>query len=124
LLLVVGVASLVYGAKYHIQQVYEEQEIEISLELPGMEMPGMEGMPPGMPGMDDPLLGGQPPIDPMMPFAPIPPEKQTIKQQVLVCKEEPEGILTRDVTIGGLVLFEGTALKRTYSGEPPSLCPT
>ena len=36
---------------------------------------------------------------------------------------EGEPKLVREVTIGGLVLSDGV-LRRTYSGQPPSMCPT
>jgi hypothetical protein len=59
----------------------------------------------------------------MPPFGP-PPELQKMKQKILVGKDEPELAIVRDVTIGGLMLLPSGKLKRTYSGAPPSLCPT
>ena len=35
---------------------------------------------------------------------------------------EPQ--ITREVTIGGLIRLSSGTIKRTYSGEPPSFCPT
>ena len=58
LLLAGGIASFAYGVKYHVREVIEEQEIEISIEMPEMPMdppefadaPGFEGEP----GFDGP----------------------------------------------------------------------
>ncbi|MBM4090008.1 MAG: hypothetical protein FJ276_11405 [Planctomycetes bacterium] len=133
LLFAAGIVSLVYGAKHHVQQVFEEQEVEIAIDLPGFGppagvFPGTDGMPPGLPGMDGlPGIDG-PPGFPGLPgmeaFGPPPAELQKIKQKVMVPLMEPEWVLVRDVTIGGLALIESGGLRRTYSGEPPSLCPT
>ncbi len=35
-----------------------------------------------------------------------------------------EPAIIRDVTVGGLVRLDSGAIKRTYSGKPPSACPT
>ncbi len=35
-----------------------------------------------------------------------------------------EPAVIRDVTVGGLVRLDSGAIKRTYSGKPPSACPT
>jgi hypothetical protein len=35
-----------------------------------------------------------------------------------------EPAIIRDVTVGGLVRLDSGAIKRTYSGKPPSTCPT
>ena len=111
---------MVWGSKHHILEIYEEQEIEISIAPPpemmqpmgppGFEEPGFEG-PPGMGGMP-PFMGG------------MPLELQTVKQIVLVSEEEPESRAVFEITIGGLALLETGELQRTYSGAPPSLCPT
>ena len=42
----------------------------------------------------------------------------------LVAHIEPEWVLVREVTIGGVARLENGELKRTYSGQPPALCPT
>ena len=54
------------------------------------------------------------------------PEPRTIKVQGYQDRrEERTGAdLIREVTIGGVVLLESGKLRRTYTGEPPSLCPT
>ncbi len=129
-MLAVGIAALVHGVAKHTAHVFEEQEIEISL-APPPDMggpPGMDGL-PGMPGMGDlPGMEGMPPglggLDALSPFGAPPLELQKVKQKIFVGKDEREMAIVRDVTIGGLVLLESGELRRTYSGEPPSLCPT
>ena len=120
LLLVGGIASLIYGAKYHTAPVVEEKEIEVSLAPPMGDgfLPGFEG-PPGFP----PPLEGPPGL--MSPMIELPPELMKQKQIISITKEEPESILIREITVGGVALLDSGELKRTYSGEaPPSLCPT
>jgi hypothetical protein len=109
-----GIASLVWGAKHHILEIYEEQEIEISIAPPPEMMQPMS--PPGFPGGPD---GGMEPF-----MAGPPPELQTVTQIVLVSIEEPESQAVFEITIGGLALLETGELQRTYIGAPPSLCPT
>ncbi len=109
MMLGLGIASLVWGVKHHILEIYEEQEIEISIAPPPgmmqpMGPPGREGMPP--------LMAGPPP------------ELQTVTQLMLISKKEPESRAVFEITIGGLALLETGELQRTYSGVPPSLCPT
>jgi hypothetical protein len=122
LVLSVGVAVLVHGVQQHTAHVFVEKEIEIDLVPPGFANPGM---PPGFGG--PPGLGGAPgfPGPPGgMPAFGAPPPSQKLKQKVLVGNDEPETAIVRDVTIGGLVLLSSGELKRTYTGAPPSLCPT
>ena len=109
-----GVVALVWGAKHHILEIFEEQEIKISIAPPPEMMQQMA--PPGFPGGPD---GGMPPLMPGPP-----PELQTVTQIVLVSKEESESQAVFEITIGGLALLETGELQRTYSGAPPSLCPT
>jgi hypothetical protein len=104
-----GIALLVWGAQHHLLEIYEEQEIKVSIAPPPEMMqpmgpPGMEGAPPFMAGP--------------------PPELQTVTQVVMVSKEEPESQAVFEITIGGLALLKTGELQRTYSGAPPSLCPT
>jgi hypothetical protein len=54
---------------------------------------------------------------------------QFLKKTVVETKEETiflaDPALIRDATFGGIVFNEDKqTLKRTYSGKPPSLCPT
>ncbi len=139
-ILVLGIASLLWGTFRNTLEIYEEQEIEISLAPPpemmmqgdpmgGMGMPGgpeggfpgEEGF-PGEPGFEDPNFGGPPAMPPFMPGPP--PEMQKVKQKILVSKEEPESRAVFEITIGGLALMDTGELQRTYTGAPPSLCPT
>jgi hypothetical protein len=119
-----GITSLVWGSKHHLLEIYEEQEIEISIAPPPEMMQPMG--PPGFPGAPDggmnPGFGGPPGMPPFM--AGPPPEMQKVKQIVFVSKEEPESQAVFEITIGGLALLETGELQRTYSGAPPSLCPT
>lgn len=133
-----GIASLVGGAKHHVLEIYEEQEITISIAPPPEMMqpmgpPGFPGGPdggmepgfPGQPGFEDPDFGDPQGMGGMPPFmAGPPPELQTVTQIVLVSTEEPESRAVFEITIGGLALLETGELQRTYSGAPPSLCPT
>jgi hypothetical protein len=123
-LLAGGIASLVYGIGHHTVPVSQEQEIEIDIAPPpGFGLPSAEPFgPPGFgpPGQDfgDPSLAGPPPW--MRP----PPGLTKVKEKVLVTVEEPEWVLIREVTFGGVTLLSSGVLRRTYSGAPPSLCPT
>ncbi len=118
LLLAVGIASIVYGTSHHTEQVFEEQEIEIALAPP--PLPSEMNGPPGFGGPSE--FGGLP--GELQPFGAPPPELQKVKQKVYVGTQEPELALVRDVTIGGLERLASGELRRTYSGAPPSLCPT
>ena len=61
----------------------------------------------------------------VMPLLAGPPaELRTVTQIVFVSKEELESRAVFEITIGGLALLETGELQRTYSGAPPSLCPT
>lgn len=50
-----------------------------------------------------------------------PPVSQVDKIDVLMLSEPK---IIREVTIGGLIRLPTGMLKRTYSGQSPSLCPT
>ncbi len=141
-LLAGAVASLIYGAKYHFVTVFQEEETEISITLqppPPLGMPGE--LPFGTPGARSPFDEMPPPgmeqpfdepesADPAAPYVePPPPELapplQSIKQKVIVTEEKDESELTliREVTFGGIALRD-SELWRTYTGQPPSMCPT
>ena len=47
-----------------------------------------------------------------------------VTEKVLEAVVDPEGAIVRDATIGGVTRLADGRLKRTYSGLPPSLCPT
>jgi hypothetical protein len=67
---------------------------------------------------DGPPAGGLPP------FALPEPMFQTVTRVDLVPRDEPEWVIVREVTYGGITRLENGQLKRTYSGQPPALCPT
>ena len=122
-LLAVGIAGLVYGIAHHTVVVSAEQEIEVDLAPPpGMGPPGVDG---GFPGFGPPgaELGG-----PALPFPPpfmqLPPELSKAKEKVIVSEPSSELTLIREVTFGGVTRRSPGVLWRTYSGAPPSLCPT
>ena len=121
-----GIVLVVYGAAYHTVTVVEEQEIEIETEPPmllGPEFPGGDPELGGAPGFGPPGL--EPPeFAPPFPIVHPPPEFAKRKVKVLVTEVEREPVVIREVTIGGLALSEPGRLERTYSGKPPSLCPT
>ncbi len=47
---------------------------------------------------------------------------QQVVEPISLDLREPAIIL--DVTVGGLVRLDSGSIKRTYSGKPPSACPT
>jgi len=51
---------------------------------------------------------------------------ETISQQIAepATIKLPEPGIIRDTTVGGLVRLDSGAIRRTYSGKPPSACPT
>ena len=113
LLIVGGVASVIHGARHHSEPVLEEQEREIRIGPPPEAFD--PGLPPGVPG-----VGGFPPGVPRPPL----PFPTTVIEKILVATDTSEPRLIREVTFGGVVLLASGQLKRTYSGKPPSLCPT
>jgi hypothetical protein len=104
-LLVGGIASLIYGARFHDTPVFEEKEIEEKISVP-FAMPPFAG--PETPPWEQP------------------PELalRTEKRKVLVSYDQSEPVLIRDVTVGGVVVLASGDLMRTYSGKLPTLCPT
>jgi hypothetical protein len=96
ILLLAGVAALVYGAIGHTVPVGVEKEREVS--VPTYTPDGW----------------GKPPV--------VKIKKTT--EKYLEPLEEPEWVLVRDTAVGGLKRLDNGELKRTYSGKPPALCPT
>ena len=103
LLLAGSAAALVYGVLFHSQPVLQEEEIQV-------EMPPL---PPPMPGMEEGFPEEGPP-----PFA------EPTTEIVHVAKPASELTLVWETTFGGVTLCDTGELLRTYSGKPPSLCPT
>lgn len=116
LLLLGGLAALVYGTAYRSIPVTEEQEVEKTIVIPS---------PFGMPGGNDPMAG--PGVEGQMPESDNPFASeftQKVKQTIILTHQESERQLTREVTFGGVVRLASGELRRTYTGDPPSLCPT
>jgi hypothetical protein len=107
LLLIGGIAAIVYGVMFHNVPVLEDHESEISIQVPATFSPGR----PPFPGMD--MMNGPPQF-----------VKKTVRKKSEEAIKLAEPALIRDATIGGIVLNDAGKLKRTYSGKPPALCPT
>jgi hypothetical protein len=95
ILLFVGLASIVHGVKYHTITVFADEKSPVTIDVP-------RPFPQGPPQFSNKTL-----------------QKTT---EVVINQSEPE--LIREVTVGGVALNESGKIKRTYSGKPPSLCPT
>ena len=107
ILLIVGFASLLYGAKFHHVPVLVEQKSEVTIDVPLPFSPDMQQFPDGQPFQGPPQF-----------------RKETVTKTELLTINEYEPALLREVTVGGIAWDESHNLKRTYSGKPPSLCPT
>ena len=107
LLLIIGLASLIYGARFHHVPVLVEEKSETTVEVL-QPFPQVPPPFPGAQGFEEP-----PQI-----------RKQTVQRTVEVAIIESEPSLIREVSIGGVALNGSREIKRTYSGKPPSLCPT
>ena len=108
-----GVSLLVYGAAVSRHDVLSEEMVTPS---PPPEMPFF-GPGPGGPGPGGP--GGA-----MPPFMRPPPRPPAEPVKVLRTITEREPKLVLEATRGGLMRMADGRLKRTYSGAPPSGCPT
>jgi len=105
-LLTGGIVSVIYGARYRISPVIEERKVEEQITIPQPFEP-----PPFM-------------MQPGAFFPPPPPIVETVIRTDVVTHQVPEPALIREVTFGGVTRADSGDLKRTYSGKPPSLCPT
>jgi len=132
LVLVAGIASVIHGVAYHVAAVSEEKEVEISVPAP-MDFAAPGYPTPGFapPGFAPPGPMGQPPMDGSPgasqfgdPSMMMQPPMKKVRQKVIVTKDVPELTLVREVTFGGVALLDDGELRQTYSGAPPSLCPT
>ena len=111
LLVIGGLASLIYGAIFHSVPVLEERETKTTIDIPMAfppEGPPGEVFPPGGVGFGEP-----PPV-----------LKKVVTRIDLAAIVESEPELTRDVSVGGVALLDSGELKRTYSGKGPALCPS
>jgi hypothetical protein len=57
-------------------------------------------------------------------FALPEPPLEKVTETRVIPKIEPEWVVVREVTFGGVMRLASGELKRTYSGQPPALCPT
>ena len=96
ILLIAG-AMVAYGAAFHSQPVQMEQKVDTS------QFSSSGGWPPGFPG-------------------PAVEELPELVEIIILEESEPE--LIREVSFGGVVRLPSGEVKRTYSGRPPSQCPT
>lgn len=143
LLIAVGVASVIYGARYRlvpvlgkqveVQVVEQEEEVAIPVPSPfgpvvpeGLAEPDAEGRPPATSEMEafPGLL--EPPSIKVKKITYVP--NRVIKE---VTDEEPEPVLVWEVTVGGVVRTETGVVMRTYGptedggpARPLSLCPS
>lgn len=102
-----GLSLLVYGAAFSRHTVTFEEEVT----PPAPPPPPPTFMPPGP--------GGRP----QQMFRP-PPQPPAKAIKVLRTAIEGESKLVLEATRGGVMLTQDGRLKRTYSGAPPSGCPT
>jgi hypothetical protein len=147
-LVLAGIGSILYGALYHTATVEETKQREISIAVPtmsGFEMPPMN---PPIPGVDGEQVPGGPPggfapddvnpfqtpgsvgpaenpfINPTAPPAPPGMKFEKVTEDYVESITEPEWKIVHEITFGGVVRLANGHLKRTYTGDPPSLCPT
>lgn len=101
-------------------------------ELPASEVinPFEQGSDPSEQVEEDPFATQSeqpdeiPPEEP--PWLPGPSDMmfERITRVELIARVEPEWVLVREVTFGGVTRLDNGQLKRTYSGQPPGVCPT
>jgi hypothetical protein len=149
LLLFCGGTLVVYGTAFHTVTVVEEQEVEETITIPSpFELP------PLFPDQPSEFPEQPPEFPEPPPFFPEPPPiVETVIVTLREFKKDSEPRLIRETTIGGVAfireedkrqedkrqedkreedklsifgvtLLASGELKRTYSGEAPSLCPT
>ncbi len=106
LLLVGGLASLIY-ARFHVIPVLSEEKTQTTIEIP-MAMPRGSA------------AAG---VHAVRPAAAV---SQASRGETSIGRNQSdsEPSITREVSIGGVALDESGEIKRTYSGKAPSLCPT
>lgn len=142
--LLAGLGSLLYGALFHVVTVEEEKEREISIMVPAPFGPGeapgerreeAPPSPPPMPPADgDPFQtpppgaarddGAANPFENHAPLLPPGMKLEKVTEKYVESGEDPEWVIIREVTFGGVVRLANGTLKRTYSGKPPALCPS
>jgi len=111
-LLLAGTTLLVAGAVYHTVEVSFEEEFT----PPAPQIPAPPPFLNRGPGRGGPR-GNRPPF--LAPPPPPPPKPITVIRTI----DEPEHAIILEATRGGIRLADGKIM-RTYSGAPPSGCPT
>lgn len=110
-LLLAGAALIVVGATHHdTKVVYEDTYIPPPPPPPPEPPPGLRG--PGGFGPRMPFMPPEPPAPP--------PEPVLVFRTIIM----PERQIILEATRGGVVRLADGRIKRTYSGAPPSGCPT
>ena len=99
LLILAGIAFVVYGAAFHLIPVLVKQDQRPAAPAPSLQLAL-------------PLAGLA------VPVTPSPPQDEFKTISV----SEPG--LVKDVTVGGATRTASGQVKRTYTGKPLSLCPT
>jgi hypothetical protein len=109
LLLIGGLASLIYGVMCHSVRLLEEHESDTTIKVPAEFAPPPGGaFPPGGAPFGEPL-----------PFV-----KKTVKRVELVTVMESEPAVMRDASVGGIEVLDSGELKRNQRDEGPALCPS
>ncbi len=112
----VGIGFLVYGLGYHTVPVGDNRQIEGDLASP--LQPDRDNAPLSPGDQDASSFGGTPVA--VLPSA----RMNKAIETVLVTEDTTEARLNREVSVGGVTLWETGEIRRTYTGKPPSLCPT
>ncbi len=94
----VGVVSIIYGGLVHARPVLVEQELVV---------------PPSL------VEAG-----PFAQFRALPGQSPQGVRKRIVAIRQLEADLIREVTVGGVVRLQSGEIKRTYTGDAPSGCPT
>ncbi len=102
-----GASLLVYGSAFSQHTVHFDEEVT---PAPPPEPPPPPFIRPGPGGAMPPFIR-----------PPRPPQKPIIMLRHIV---EGEAKIVLEATRGGVMRMEDGRLKRTYSGAPPSGCPT
>jgi hypothetical protein len=119
-----GIAAVIYGAKFHAAEVFEQIQVEKTIKIPVPFSPS-EHITGSSPWGEGPAAKR-----PLWEEGPASPDNpgfitQTITRTIEVPKLELEPTLMREMTVSGVRLdLESGKLIQTYSGRPPSLCPT
>lgn len=132
LLVTGGVAFVVFGAKFHVAQVFEKKEVTETIKIPAPFSPsgGLSGTSPWGGGMSSGgTMPGNDADDEEPAFT-----TQKVTRTIYVPKNELEPMLIRQLTVGGVrlirdsdaedIALDSGKLLQTYSGDAPALCPT